>query len=107
MAKGLEYPVVIVPYTSWRIGKDVPIIVNKNHLIRLGDKRSLPTHLRRKKFEIISKEFIETINLFYVALTRAKEKLYLLLVEKKRNKEKNIIINLLNNYINNHAKAEK
>lgn len=107
MAKGLEYPVVIVPYTSWRIGKDVPIIVNKNHLIRLGDKRSLPTHLRRKKFEITSKEFIETINLFYVALTRAKEKLYLLLVEKKRNKEKNIIINLLNNYINDHAKAEK
>ena len=75
-AKGLEYPVVFIPSTDWRIKEKVPITVHNNHLVALGKTQYLPDELREEKFSYYAKEVHESINLFYVALTRARERLY-------------------------------
>lgn len=74
-AKGLEFPVVFVPFTNWRL--------ERPRVARLGDgslcslKKPLSPELERVSYEMIIREAIEEINLLYVATTRAREELYL------------------------------
>ncbi len=83
-AKGLEFPVVFIPFTDWQIRDLSPIDVvcyNGDHekkcLVHL--KEPLPDELILHRYKLIAKEIQEEIHLFYVALTRAREKLYLFL----------------------------
>ncbi|MCX7822732.1 MAG: UvrD-helicase domain-containing protein [Syntrophobacterales bacterium] len=73
-AKGLEFPVVFIPFTDWRIGELSPIEIHKGRLIHLTGK--LSKELEYLKFELRAREAQEILNLFYVALTRAKEAIY-------------------------------
>jgi len=74
-AKGLEFPVVFVPFTNWRL--------ERPRLAKLGDgsfanlKRPLSSHLEQARIEMMINDAIEALNLLYVATTRAKEELYL------------------------------
>jgi ATP-dependent helicase/nuclease subunit A len=74
-AKGLEFPVVFVPFTNWRL--------ERPRLAKLDDggfanlKRPLSAHLERVRTEMMINDAIEDLNLLYVATTRAKEELYL------------------------------
>jgi ATP-dependent exoDNAse (exonuclease V) beta subunit len=87
-SKGLEFPVVIVPFTNWgsKSNIDIPYtwvenvnIENRNIDLYIGEmsNRSL-SHLDKKLvYEIEEKEvLLDTLNLYYVAFTRAIDQLY-------------------------------
>ena len=95
-SKGLEYPVVIVPFLDWSFEpkKDQTMWVRlQENLFQVSDTnpiRKLKTAIVTMKKELeqtplstqyeLEKEklFIENVNLLYVAFTRASESLYLL-----------------------------
>jgi len=80
-AKGLEFDTVFLPFTNWYM--DNPVIFelieedNKIALVHLGDTKKLPEELKILKARYVLKNRQEMLHLFYVALTRAKEKLFI------------------------------
>jgi len=87
-SKGLEFPIVIVPFTNWasKSNLDIPYtwvenvnLEDRNIDLYIGEmsNRSL-SHLDKKLvYEIEEKEvLLDTLNLYYVAFTRAIDQLY-------------------------------
>jgi ATP-dependent exoDNAse (exonuclease V) beta subunit len=78
-AKGLEFDTVFLPFTDWRLSyqglfEEVEK-EGKKCLVCLG--KNLPSELKLLKGEKLAREAQEMLNLFYVALTRAKKRLYI------------------------------
>ena len=84
-AKGLEFPVVFVPFTNWGLHHKGLVDVHQGHLVALGSPRELPPELQELRARLLAKEAQELLNLFYVAVTRAEEALYLFLTVGKSN----------------------
>ena len=87
-AKGLEAGVVILPFLNWAM---TPNIYGEIIELEPGRYTRLTATLCRynslaeqKKQDLLRKAFIENFNLFYVALTRARESLYLLVPPRGR-----------------------
>ncbi|MGB9667520.1 MAG: UvrD-helicase domain-containing protein [Thermosulfidibacteraceae bacterium] len=104
--KGLEFPVVIVPYRDWSVVTKRVITVHEGKLIYLGELDLLERDLKMKKFDTISREFIELINLFYVAITRAQDKLYII-IPKKASRKSQSTRKLIERMINYYVESEK
>jgi len=74
-AKGLEFPVVFVPFTNWRL--------DRPRFARLADgsfaslKSPLSAELEQERMMLMVNDVLESLNLLYVATTRAEEELYL------------------------------
>ena len=88
-AKGLEASVVILPFANWSMKPR-----NYQEIFKVDPSRNLCANLSRRlckhlpiaeerKREIFKRNFIENFNLFYVAVTRAKEALYVLVPSKE------------------------
>ncbi|MDD3313687.1 UvrD-helicase domain-containing protein [Pseudodesulfovibrio sp.] len=73
-SKGLEFPVVVVPFHNWQVRPD------KDYAVRTMDGRRLLTRMRkdlgRPYFASLGRAVREQLNLLYVAWTRAREELY-------------------------------
>jgi ATP-dependent helicase/nuclease subunit A len=119
-SKGLEYPVVIIPNAHWSY---VPrpetihwIDLEKMPYDEMGIEQAEDAPLLRLKFAPISMQedlkhtlaapqylqekertFIENINMLYVAFTRPRDRLYVL-VSKRKNSAKNSVGQLLEDY---------
>jgi ATP-dependent helicase/nuclease subunit A len=74
-AKGLEFPVVFIPFTNWRLERPRLARLHDGSFVSL--KRPLPHGLRREIVAMIMADALEALNLLYVATTRAEEELYL------------------------------
>ena len=74
-AKGLEFPIVFVPFTNWRL--EHPRFAKLDDGCFVNLKRPLPSQLEAKRFEMVINNALEALNLLYVATTRAEEELYL------------------------------
>ncbi len=74
-AKGLEFSVVFIPFTDWRIKDNAPIDKHNDKLVYLSG--TLSEELQYVKYTLWAKEIQELLNLFYVAITRAEEELHL------------------------------
>lgn len=86
-SKGLEYPVVILPYANWAMDKgkeELWIKLEPNRLGKLevalvpAGKALLETEYAALKEEESAKALLDNLNVLYVAMTRAVERLYLL-----------------------------
>ena len=115
-SKGLEFPVVIVPYTNWgsKSNVDIPYtwvenvnLEDRNIDLYIGEmsNRSL-SHLDKKLvYEIEEKEvLLDTLNLYYVAFTRAIDQLY---VSFENSEKKVNLPNLLAVTIKDHLSYNK
>ena len=115
-SKGLEFPVVIVPYTNWgsKSNIDIPYtwvenvnLEDRNIDLYIGEmsNRSL-SHLDKKLvYEIEEKEvLLDTLNLYYVAFTRAIDQLY---VSFENSEKKVNLPNLLAVTIKDHLSYNK
>ena len=115
-SKGLEFPVVIVPYTNWgsKSNIDIPYtwvenvnLEDRNIDLYIGEmsNRSL-SHLDKKLvYEIEEKEvLLDTLNLYYVAFTRAIDQLY---VSFENSEKKANLPNLLAITIKDHLSYNK
>jgi len=86
-AKGLEFPILIIPYCNWNLSDhrnrsilwckpgnppfDRLNVVPLDFTARLAE-----THFAGDYFEELLKQYIDTINLLYVAFTRASDAMY-------------------------------
>lgn len=87
-SKGLQFPVVIIPYLDQKIGnltKERFWIPLENYPIPFalingsdGLEQILPTHLQPLFEHWKSQKTLEDLNVFYVALTRASKEMYIL-----------------------------
>ncbi len=103
-AKGLEFPVVLLPKGSWKIktGKsDLWISPDLTHVPALSSalvrthKDLLHTNLADLYYEETEKSFLDNLNLLYVALTRAEQRLYIFCSEVNKTPTANTSINSL------------
>jgi len=74
-AKGLEFPVVFIPFTNWRLERPRLAKLDDGSFVSL--KRPLPQALEREAVSMMISDGLEALNLLYVATTRAEEQLYL------------------------------
>lgn len=74
-AKGLEFPVVFVPFTNWRLERPRLAKLDDGCFVNL--KRPRSSQLETKRTEMVINDALEALNLLYVATTRAEEELYL------------------------------
>ena len=122
-SKGLEYPVVIVPYADWATGSrwqdllwgeldDVDYAEFKFSDEETGAVRQLRTAQVKRAKDLAStalaeqyqreeeKTFIENVNMLYVALTRPTDRLYLVAsLDKKGEAKKGTVAELLHDYL--------
>ncbi len=87
-AKGLEAGVVILPFLNWAMhpnGYGEIVELEPGRYTRLTAALCRYNSLaEQKRRDLFRKAFIENFNLFYVALTRARESLYLLVPPRGR-----------------------
>jgi ATP-dependent exoDNAse (exonuclease V) beta subunit len=74
-AKGLEFPVVFIPFTNWRLERPRLARLHDGSFVSL--KRPLPQALEKEAVSMMIADGLEALNLLYVATTRAEEELYL------------------------------
>lgn len=87
-AKGLEAPVVIVPYAEYTVqASDQPVIFKVGDLVVASrcTKETGPAYFRE-----MTTQGLEALNLLYVAFTRPEEELYVLLSGVKKRGKKNL-----------------
>jgi ATP-dependent exoDNAse (exonuclease V) beta subunit len=102
-AKGLEFPVVILPYAGWEHKLDRQLWLRPGPVLPTDPPLDMPmpvnstkrleeTYFQAEYAREQEKVLIDNINLLYVAFTRAVEGLYII----TRRKEKNVNYQLLN-----------
>jgi ATP-dependent helicase/nuclease subunit A len=86
-AKGLQFPVVIIPYCNWSLAdhRNRPVLwcrpekppFNRLPVVPVDFTSGLAgTHFAGAYYEELLRQYVDTINLLYVAFTRASEALY-------------------------------
>lgn len=96
-SKGLQFPVVILPYADWEttpkhgeklwLSWENTIAPKLKTVILPVKKELLETEFAEEYQKEMQATFIDAINLLYVALTRPEEKLYVLGKESNKSKE--------------------
>jgi ATP-dependent exoDNAse (exonuclease V) beta subunit len=74
-AKGLEFPVVFIPFTHWRIQPPTTAATAEGEIVSLI--KPLCRELEIQRLHLMMHAILEQLNLLYVATTRARERLYL------------------------------
>ncbi|MCP4147001.1 MAG: UvrD-helicase domain-containing protein, partial [bacterium] len=95
-AKGLEFPVVIIPYADWKHKADDQLWLTADPLLPTEPPLNLPmpvnsskrlddTYFRKEYQNELEKVLIDNINLMYVAFTRPVDNLYIISQPKEKN----------------------
>jgi ATP-dependent helicase/nuclease subunit A len=104
-AKGLEFPVVIIPYSVWQSKPDEQLWLRPEPLLPTEPPLDMPmpvksvkaleeTYFKTEYARELSKVKIDNINLLYVAFTRAVDRLHIL-ARPRKNNENYILLNEL------------
>ena len=81
-SKGLEFDAVVIPFLTWGPKGRGEVVFTDWGLIRA--RKDSAEEVSRARLEEKAREVFESLNLLYVALTRPREALYILLPEKTR-----------------------
>ena len=76
-AKGLEFPVVILPFLDWDSKNPEVIVLEDGRLARVS--KPYPEEVRNAVLKKKKEELIESFNLLYVAFTRARNHLVVMI----------------------------
>ncbi len=80
-AKGLEFPIVFVLFVDWKFRLDSIMVLEDGKLVK--SSKPYPEEIAKERSARKARDFIETLNLFYVAFTRAKERLFIFLSKER------------------------
>ncbi len=108
-SKGLEFPVVILPFTNWQVympnqawvdlnGTDSPLPVGLFSLTQGLADAGLSQYFEQEKNE----QFLDNLNLLYVAFTRAVERLHII-AYKSKTQNKDTVADWINIYLTNNV----
>ena len=108
-AKGLEFPVVILPFTNWQVyqsgvswvdlnGTESPLPVGLFKLTKGLAEAGLNEFYEQEKNE----QYLDNLNLLYVAFTRAVERLHIIAFKSKTQKQETVS-DWLNIFLTNTA----
>lgn len=85
-SKGLQFPVVIMPFADWKLAPDARDIIwvssdkvpfNEHSLLPVKPGKGLTdTYFKEAYLQELVQTYIDNINVLYVAFTRAEERLY-------------------------------
>jgi len=100
-AKGLEFPVVIIPFSEWEHKEDKQMWLKPDPLLPTDPLLDMPmpvnksqrledTYFKKEYLEEKEKVQIDNINLLYVAFTRAVDELHI--VCRRKEKSKNYLV---------------
>ncbi len=92
-SKGLQFPVVIVPWMSFNNKDDTDIIVHEVDGLRMLAKRG--SYSGDDYYVAQAKSALESLNVLYVACTRAEEELYLFHTVAKHHGRRNYLTQAL------------
>jgi ATP-dependent exoDNAse (exonuclease V) beta subunit len=113
-SKGLEFPVVIIPYCNWGIYQSTDAWVNiKNDRVNLPTTViSLTKKVAESGFEIEleteqQEQLLDNLNLLYVAFTRAVERLHIIAISATSNKFKLVSDWLREFMLQNHVAEQE
>lgn len=81
-SKGLEFPVVFVPFLDWSLKNPSIIHLKSGRLVRVS--KPYPKEVKEELLKKRLNDLVESLNLFYVALTRAKDYLVIMVPESAR-----------------------
>ncbi len=81
-AKGLEFPAVIIPFTDWTLHSPPVVVLSDGRLARVS--KPYPEEVTEKVVKERINTLTEAFNLFYVALTRARNHLVVMIPESPR-----------------------
>lgn len=95
-SKGLEFPIVIIPYANWEHKMDKRLWLQANPPVPTAPPLTFPMPVNSSKvleetfftqgyLEEQEKVLIDNINLLYVAFTRAVDSLYIIAQRKQKN----------------------
>ena len=112
-SKGLEFPVVIVPFCNWKIfraqedwvelnHKDVNLPVAVIQLSKLAGQSGLEKEFIKEQ----QNQILDNLNLLYVALTRAIERLHIIAISTKH-KQTNTVSEWLSSFAEKHLKMSE
>jgi superfamily I DNA/RNA helicase len=100
-SKGLEFPVVIIPWADWEVTPKINSLhwfktgntpYNELDIVPLNFTQKLTTSFFKEPYETeLMETFLEKANILYVAFTRAVERLYVFSTDGKVNKIGNIL----------------
>lgn len=116
-AKGLEARIVIVPFCNWpldpRTGSQViwagtsrEPFNQPEQLPVLYNDRLLHTFFVRDYFLEYTQRYLDSLNLLYVAITRAREELYLFLPEADASSREDISFHIRKALFQNHTEGD-
>ncbi|MCK9322274.1 MAG: UvrD-helicase domain-containing protein, partial [Bacteroidales bacterium] len=80
-SKGLEFPIVIIPYANWKFSSETELWLNENKLdstipTLLSKNNSLNNSFYHQEYlDEHLQQYVDNLNLLYVALTRPKHSL--------------------------------
>jgi len=80
-AKGLEFDAVFLPFLQWEV--KTPRLVTLDDGTLGYAQQPYPAPIREKVLKQLAEQALENLNLLYVAFTRARERLYLFVPEKR------------------------
>ncbi|MFA6922807.1 MAG: 3'-5' exonuclease [Bacteroidales bacterium] len=92
-AKGLQFPIVIIPFADWKTNKLADYIwlnienkgiKNMNSVLVSLNKKLLHSEYSGVYEEEVNKTFLDELNVLYVAMTRPKERLHVFAKEERK-----------------------
>ena len=107
-AKGLEYPIVILPFANWDLERSQELWLNQNKLndkipTLLASSLELKNSLYSEEYkEETMQQYVDNLNILYVALTRPKHGISIIgQLPKKDYAKISNVSHFLHNHLNN------
>ncbi|MDR1725032.1 MAG: UvrD-helicase domain-containing protein [Bacteroidales bacterium] len=113
-AKGLEYPVVIIPYCNWDFynGREKIWVKTQDNSINIPIFNATVAQLKKTSYqkdyeEEENAQYIDSLNLLYVAFTRAKYGLSIIAQKKERQSSGGDVSGIIHDWFMQQKKVQK
>jgi ATP-dependent helicase/nuclease subunit A len=118
-SKGLEFSNVIIPFCSWKLDHEPShanylwVVSRQSGFSEAGaipvkySSKLTKTHFADFYYQELQKTYIDNLNLMYVALTRAKKRLFITAPQPKNNKEGEVNIETVGDLLYETMQTQK